>query len=210
MKSFFCCLIIISIHNSVLPQTIKHHSYMTHYNADLKEPDSVSWDLTPEMEACVKHKRKDKFAQDPEIPNCASPKDYKVNIRGDRVNQIDAGHLFNYEEANCDSIDRIECFYISNMLPQYHSFNTGDWKRLEIKEQKWAKTTILHIIAGGIGSQGKLPNGENIPQFMWKAIYMNGQWYAWIMPNIPSSKGHVYTTWMVDIKKLESESGLKL
>lgn len=186
-----------------LAQTIKHHSFTTYYNATLKEADSVAWNLTPEMVSCGSQVRKNVFKADPLIPNGASPKDYVGT-------HYDLGHLFSYDDAECNNIDKIECFYTSNMLPQIHPFNAGDWKVLEIQERIWAKTQTLHIIAGGIGSLGKFPAGENIPAYMYKAILINGKYIAWIMPNLATSHGHKYDYWKVDLKTLDAKTGLKL
>ena len=57
-------------------QKVKHHSYTTYYNPIIKEPDSVSWDLTPFMVSCTAQVRKDAFKQDPLIPGSATPADY--------------------------------------------------------------------------------------------------------------------------------------
>ncbi|AYL94235.1 DNA/RNA non-specific endonuclease [Mucilaginibacter celer] len=191
-------------------QKVVHHAYITYYNPRIKEPDSVIWNLTPKMVACGKQTRVDLFGPDPKIEHCAVKSDYEVNAGKPQSLKIDLGHLFNFEEAQCDSTDRIECFYLSNMLPQFDSFNKGDWKSLEIEEQKWAKTSSLHIIAGGSGSLGKLPAGENIPKFIWKVIRKDGRWTAWIMPNSPTSKGHKYTYWQKPLDSLNKLTGLKL
>ncbi len=196
-------LVLCACTLGAIAQTVTHHDYITHYNASLKEPDSVSWNLTPAMVTCTKVTRVDMFAPDPLIPGCAMPDDYAET-------HYDKGHLFNYEDAECDSADRIECFYMSNMLPQTHSFNAGDWKTLETQERVWAKAGTIHIIAGGIGSLGQLPSGENIPAFMWKAIYMNGTWTAWIMPNQKTSVKHHFDYWEKSISELDSQTGLTL
>ncbi len=196
-------LFLILFPLSIQAQTVKHHSYTTYYNAVLKEPDSVSWNLTPTMVTCKNSTRKDMFAADPKIPGSAKPSDYAKS-------GFDKGHLYNFDDAVCNATDRIECFYMSNMLPQLHPFNAGDWKTLEVQERVWAKTATLHIIAGGIGSKGKLKSGENIPAFMYKAILMNGKYTAWIMPNENTSVKHPYTKWKVDIKTLDLKTGLTL
>ena len=186
-----------------MAETVKHHHYTTYYNAKLREADSVSWDLTPDMVACENQVRKNVFKEDPLIPKSALPKDYVGT-------HYDLGHLFSYDDAQCDNIDKVECFYVSNMLPQVHPFNAGDWKVLEMQERKWAKNTTLHIIAGGIGSIGKFPAGENIPAFMYKAILIDGKYKAWIMPNQPTSHGHAYDYWLVPVSELDQKTGLKL
>lgn len=185
-------------------QTVKHHHYTTYYNATLREPDSVAWDLTPTMVSCIHTvKRKDRFKADPDIPGSAGKNDYVKS-------GYDKGHLFNYEDASCDSIDRVECFYMSNMLPQLHAFNAGDWETVERQERVWAATSPIHIIAGGMGSKGRLPAGENIPAYMWKAIYVGGKWTCWIMPNEITSKGHTFGYWEVAPAELDRETGLAL
>ena len=211
MKNLLLIILTWSISTTLLAQVVKHHNYCTHYNAAIKEPDSVVWDLTPAMVGCTDQTRKNAFKQDPEIPGSATPTDYAVNSGNtNRPAWIDEGHLFSYQDAMCNDIDKVECFYMSNMLPQYHAFNAGDWKTLEVQERVWAKTGTLHIIAGGIGSVGKLPNCENIPAFFFKAIYMNGQWTAWIMPNAVTSVKHVYSYWEKPVSVLNAETGLKL
>ena len=192
-------------------QIVHHHSYTTYYDAKIKEPDSVSWNLTPAMVSCHVT-RVNLFAQDPDISNSANPDDYKVNAHApDRKAWINQGHLFNYEDAQFDATDRMECFYMSNMLPQNASFNEGDWKTLEIQERVWAKTATLHIIAGGLGSIGTLPAGENIPKYMWKAIYMNGTWTGWIMLNAITSIKHKYTFWQcASMADFDRQTGLSL
>lgn len=184
-------------------QVVKHHSYTTYYNASKHEPDSVVWDLTPTMCSCSPQVRKDAFAQDKSIPGSATPSDYANS-------GFDKGHLFSYDDAMCNATDKVECFLMSNMLPQIHPFNAGDWKALEMQERIWAKTITLHIIAGGIGSLGTLKSGENIPAYMFKAILMNGVYTAYIMPNLASSHGHKYDYWKVDLKTLDTKTGLHL
>jgi len=205
------CLFIACFCFNAGAQTVRHHLYVTHYNANLKTPDSVSWYLSPAMINCPnKVGRTNHFVSDPQIPGSPPPSDYAVNQGVPRINWIDLGHLFNAQDAACDHEFNDECYYTTNMLPQFQSFNQGDWKSLEIAEQTWAKTKTLHIIAGGIGSRGRLPKGENIPQFMYKAIYIDGQWACYIMPNDPSSKGHGYEHWQRSKAELNQKTGLSL
>lgn len=193
-------LMLLASCQASLAQVIKHHSYTTYYNAALKEPDSVAWNLTPHMVLCKCIViRKDAFKEDPLITNSAVPADYDDS-------GYDKGHLFSFDDAEFDPIDKVECFYMSNMLPQIHPFNAGDWKELEIQERIWARTQTLHIVAGGYGSLGKLKNGENIPAYMWKAIMVNGKYSVWIMPNQKTSAGHPYDKWLTSINKFDMES----
>jgi endonuclease G len=211
MKKLILTLLMITLFYGIKAQTIKHHHYTTYYNVKLKEPDSVAWNLTPQMVSCDKQDRNNPFKSDPQIPNSASPDDYNVNKGNpDRPNWIDKGHLFSYMDAQCDEIDKIECFYMSNMLPQKHTFNAGKWQELEKQERIWAKTQTLHIIAGGIGTLGTLPAGENIPKYMYKAVYINGKYRAWIMPNSSEANKFDLNHWEISLIDLNKQTGLKL
>lgn len=204
MKKLITLLFILNaIQATLIAQTVKHHSYITYYNASKMEPDSVSWTLTPAMLSCGHKVRVDKFAQDPLLPNSPNQNSYGHGY--------DRGHLFSWDDARCNVTDDKECFYMSNMVPQPHSLNAGDWGTLEKQERKWAATQTIHIIAGGFGSKGKLPSGVNIPESCWKAIYVDHHWRAWVMPNEKTSKGHKFGFWEVlDIKRFDTIVGLNL
>jgi len=203
MKKLILLITLLGCALLAQSQTVVHHSYTTYYNSSKGEPDSVSWNLTPSMVNCKTTVRKNVFEPDPNIKECTKPSSY-VN------SGYDKGHLFSYEDAICNPIDRVECFYMSNMLPQLHSFNAGEWKKLEVQERQWAKTQTLHIIAGGIGSIGKLKSGVNIPAYFYKAIYMNTEWKVYIMPNSDKSQGVPLDKWLVTTQQLNKLTGLKL
>lgn len=187
--------------------TIKHQHYTTYYDVKNHEADSVSWDLTPQMISCTnKPVRKDKFDQDPQIPDTYKLKD---NYAG---SGYDRGHLFSYEDASCDSTDRIECFYMSNMLPQPHYLNAGKWKTLEGLCRKWAKTQRLHIIAGGVGHLKTIGNGQVVvPKFCYKAVLMNGHYICWIFPNeIKLATSLSLDSCRISTSSLNQQTGLHL
>lgn len=205
MKKLTTFAFMMFVCHLVMAQEVQHHAYTTYYNAAKLEADSVSWDLTPDMVGCTDMgPRKDKFAPDPQITNCPTKAAY-TNSGYDR------GHLFPYADAECNSTDQVECFYMSNMLPQLHALNAGDWKTLETQERVWAHTQSIHIIAGGYGSKGQLTSGVSIPESCWKAVYVDGKWHGYVMPNENSSTGHSYSYWEVlDIKRFDEITGLHL
>lgn len=219
MKKLLTLSLMLCVFQFVTAQRVQHFYYTATYHPGLKTCDSVSWDLTPDMVNCANHiNRKivrDDFQPDPKLGfSAAQPKDYAVNKAGtDRSAWVDKGHLFNAQDASCDIQHYKECFYMSNILPQYHGFNAGDWKTLEQVEQDMAKTQRIHILAGRIGALPQsLPAGESIPAFMYKAIYADHHWKIWIMRNDPSSKGHqdLDATWGKTLTELNQLTGLHL
>lgn len=210
MKRLFN-LIIIFLMSGICckAQVIKHHHYTVYFNPKIKCADSVVWDLTPQMVHASKVKRKDLFAKDPLLTNSPKPSDF-VQLYKDKAHEAAKGHLFSYEDAISDSIDRVECFYMSNMYYQFQSFNAGDWKTVEQYERQLAAKQKIHVIAGYIDTLTHLPSGEIVPKYMYKAIYSNGNWLVWIMPNDITSKGHAVEYWERTPEELFQDVGLKL
>lgn len=211
--------------NIATAQVIKHHAYTTYYNAKLHCPDSVSWDLGPQN-ICKLVPRKDKFAKDPLNPNSPKPSDF-IQLDGYKTNkslELAQGHLFSYESAMCNPVDNIECFYVDQMYEQYQGMNAGDWKTVEVYERSLASSGKIHVIAGFIPTPtmvGKtvipaiaqvLKSGLPVVSYMYKAIYHNGEYQCWIMPNLPTTKGHKANDpiWQVSVEVLNKRTGLNL
>lgn len=186
---------------------VKHQHYTTYYDLVEHTADSVSWDLNPAMLSCKnKPPRKNKFAQDPQIPDTYGLKENYIGT------QYDKGHLFNYEDASCDSADRLECFYMSNMLPQPHFLNAGKWKILEGLCRKWAKTQSLHIIAGGIGQIKTIGEAQvSVPKYCYKAVLINKRYVCWLFPNDTKlATGLSIDSCRISNKDLNMMTGLRL
>ena len=124
-------------------QVIRHTGYTVSYNAETKIPNWVAWTLTPErFEETVS--RYDKFLPDPEVANPVTTEDYKRS-------GYDRGHLCPAGDNKWDREAMIESFYMTNICPQHHNLNRGDWNELEQKCRKWVKkNSCLYIVAGPI------------------------------------------------------------
>jgi DNA/RNA endonuclease G (NUC1) len=196
-------------------QTVQHVGYLTHYDAKIGEPDSVSWDIKKGSLDCKVHlARANNFIADPAIPNTDLSGFY--NGSG-----YDRGHQHPAQDASCSTLDEVECFYMSNMVPQKPNLNRITWKALETQCRLDAEKTDVHILCGVIGSNGlmayvkgkakiKTVSTISIPKYCYKAIYENGKWTAYIMPNQDSVKLHPYTFYKKTIAFLNSQTGLKL
>lgn len=198
-----------------IPETIiKHKAYTIYYQPNTKCPDSVSWNLNKTMLTCGKVTRVDKFATDPLNKTGPKPTDFvqlpTYNVKTNPTIELAKGHLFSYEDAMCDPTNNIECFYVDQMYSQYQQFNAGDWKTVEAYERVLATTQSIHVIAGYIGIALTLNTGIPIVSYMYKAILHDGHYECWIMPNLPSTKGHKADYWHVTVMELNSKTGLKL
>jgi len=62
-----------------------------------------------------------------------------------------------------------ECFYFSNMIPQTHRLNAGDWKSLETATRDWALLGDVKVWSGSIGEAKKI-GSVSVPVKCWKVV----------------------------------------
>lgn len=129
-------------------QVIRHRGYTVSYNADTKNANWVAWTLTPErFEETVS--RYDKFLPDPEVRNPVTTDDY-------RRSGYDRGHLCPAADNKWDETAMRESFYMTNVCPQNHNLNRGDWKELEEACRDWTlENGRLFVVAGPILYKGE-------------------------------------------------------
>jgi len=148
--------------------TIKHAAYTTCYSKTLHYPVEVQWWETKQRVGCkTPLARKNNFQPDPLLASETSlAKDY-VGSKTDR------GHMCPAADNECSTQKQEdECFYFSNMAPQYHSLNAGDWKTLESRTRTLAlKYDSIYVWCGSIGVAKKVKS-LSIPTECWKVIYI--------------------------------------
>jgi endonuclease G len=162
---------------------IKHTNYTTHFSKSKKYPVMVEWWITKTKVGCsTPLDRKDNFKPDPQLPN---ETDLIDDYKGSGT---DRGHNMPAAENQCQTQDvQDECFYFSNMTPQYHSLNAGDWKSLETLERQIAMDKdSVHIWCGSIGVAKKI-GSVSVPTKCWKVIYIikTKEWLAYEFNNTP-------------------------
>ena len=107
---------------------LNHINYISVFSKSKMYPVMVEWWVTKSMVTCSSPlKRKDNFKPDPLLPK-------ETDIAKDYVNSgTDRGHMMPAADNLCQTQQiQDECFYFSNMSPQYRSLNAGDWKSVEV------------------------------------------------------------------------------
>jgi len=145
---------------------VKHTGWTAEFDTVQKYPVLVQWWCTPSRVKCKDQlSRKDCFAPDP---------DYKrvTNLANSyKGTGLDRGHMCPAADNLCDPKLAVECFYFSNMAPQYHSLNAGDWKSLETAVRNLAASgDSVEVWCGSVGN-AKVVNGLTIPTKCWKVTY---------------------------------------
>ena len=87
----------------------------------------------------------------------------------------DRGHLCPSADNRWDATAQEQSFLLTNVCPQDHNLNVGDWHELENLCRKWAKTYgSIYIVAGPVLLKGKHKTiGKNkvtVPEAFFKVV----------------------------------------
>ncbi len=160
---------IPSMPNSKQGQVIQRTGYTLAYDKKTKTPQWVAWELTKE-ETKGNHERTDKFLPDPNVEGA------KVVTTDYTGSGYDRGHMAPAGDMKWSKKAMEESFYMSNICPQIHHLNTGDWNELEANTRKWARRYgSVYVTCGPIynGSRRTQYIGKNrvkVPDAFFKVI----------------------------------------
>jgi endonuclease G len=185
---------------------LKHTNYTSHFSKSKHYPVMVEWWITKAKSSCVNQlARKDNFKPDPLLLN-------ETDLAADYVGSgTDRGHNMPAAENQCQTPGvQDECFYFSNMTPQYHSLNAGDWKSLEVLERQIAvDNDSVHVWCGSIGEAKKIGK-VSVPTECWKVIYVlkTKEWMAYEFKNT-TDKPSGLNSHKVSVADITKLTGLK-
>jgi len=174
MKNLLLTLSLLSFSFFVFSQdTVRlvHKNYTSIYSKSKSYPVMVQWWVTKSQVSCPSPvKRVDKFLPDPLLPK---ETDLAIYYKG---SGFDRGHMSPAADNLCDGgLVMSESFYFSNMSPQYHSLNAGDWKSLETHTREIAlKYDSIRVWCGNLGEVKKIGK-LSIPEKCWKVVYIKSQ-----------------------------------
>jgi endonuclease G len=160
---------------------LKHTNYTSHFSKSKKYPVMVEWWITKAKIGCpTPLARKDNFKPDPKLPN-------ETNLLEDyKGSGTDRGHMMPAAENLCQTPEvQDECFYFSNMAPQYHSLNAGDWKSVEMLERQISlQNDSVKVWCGNIGVAKRIGKVA-VPTNCWKVIYIvkTKEWLCFLFDN---------------------------
>ena len=158
--------------------------YVTSYNSQTKQPNWVGWRLTADHVSGPYLRKGIKFHEDEEVPEPrATDADY-------RSSGYDRGHMCPSGDNKWSQLAQEQSFLFTNICPQIHGLNAGDWNEMEQQCRKWAeKEGEIYIVCGPIfyGSakhkrigKGKIP----VPEAFFKVVLS--------MKGTPKAIGFIY------------------
>lgn len=152
-------------------QIINHTGYTVSYNENWRLPNWVAYELTSkEVQGTVK--RAKHFVPDPLVIGIsAENSDYARS-------GYDRGHMAPAADMKWNRTAMKESFYFSNICPQLHNINAGDWKELEEKVREWAmQYHSVYIVSGPIVGPNPKRIGKNkiaVPDAFFKVVLLDG------------------------------------
>ena len=185
---------------------IIHKNYTTVFSKSLHYPLLVEWWDTKAKVVCKNQlARADKFTPDPILPK-------ESDLGKDYVGSgLDRGHMSPAADNECSGKDVLaEAFYFTNMVPQYHSLNAGDWKSVETMTRQLAiDDDSIHIWAGAVGD-AKHIKGLVVPTKNWKVIHApkTNTWWAYIFDDT-NTKPVGISPHIVKVEDVEKLTGFK-
>ena len=151
-------------------QIISHRGYTLSYNRRTKQANWVAWELNRDK-LVERESRTNNFQPDTELPEkeAVTTDDYTGS-------GFDRGHLCPAGDNRYHWRAMQESFYMTNISPQNHNLNAGDWKELEELCRRWAeKEGTIYIVCGPlfrgkkhqtIGRNHRIP----VPEAFFKAV----------------------------------------
>lgn len=142
-----------AIENLERPASIKNRSerilnrknYSTSYNKHWKIPNWVAWKID-RSELKNNEARTNEFLPDPDLKESEA-----VTTNDYRGSGYDRGHMCPAGDNRYHWKAMQESFYMTNMCPQNHKLNSGDWNDLEEMCRFWAeKENGLYVVTGPI------------------------------------------------------------
>lgn len=123
---------------------LSHHAYTCSFNPVTKIPNWVAWRLDANR-LVDRESRTNEFLPDPQLQGelAVTTDDYK-DCGWDRGHMCPAGDNKWHWKA------MMESFYMTNICPQHHNLNRGDWKELEEACRRWAEKEPVYIACGPI------------------------------------------------------------
>ena len=193
-------------------EVVEHKAYSLSYNKDYKVANWVFYELTQE-EIKGRLQRSDNFQADPKLKraDASQLEDY-------RHSGWDRGHMAPSMDMNWDETILDESYFLSNMCPQGHDFNSGIWLDLEHQIRYWAKRdSAICVVTGPILPKSKkddyrkLPRSKVlIPDYFYKAVFApfgkEPRAIAFVMPN--EQRYEKISSFAISIDSLENLTGI--
>ncbi len=153
---------------------LRRRGYTASYNPTTKLPNWVAWHLTAAHTDGNAKRKEHAFHEDTDVP------EPRVDTYDYMRSGYDRGHMCPAGDNKWDALAMEQSFLITNICPQDHVLNIGDWNNLETQCRQWAEQYgDIYIVCGPILYKGKHKTiGKNkvvVPEAFFKVILRMGK-----------------------------------
>ncbi len=190
---------------------LAYEGFTVSYNHNTLVPDWVAYELLDSELNGAYDTKSSNFSRDPNLEGCqASREDYSHS-------GWDRGHMAPKADMRWSSAAYWQSHYFTNICPQNHKLNAGDWNSLERKVRNLAKEYgRVWVICGPIFTTGEFGTiGQakvHVPDKFFKALLIkDGGDYSAIAYVMPNKGGHhSLKTYACSVDELEKMIGRDL
>ena len=192
-------------------ETLPYKAITVYYNNRLRVPNCVAYELTNTQVAMADapdaEKRGDyNFNRDEQVKGCPDWWEYKDT-------GYDRGHMAPAMDMRWDKTAMEQCFLMTNICPQNHELNDGEWRHMEEAVHTWARRTARLVIFTGpvFGKEMSLTGKRHniaVPSHFFKVVYAPEQQraIAFLFRNERANKS--WTNYAVTIDEVERLTGI--
>lgn len=190
---------------------VQYKAMTVYFNPTLHIPNAVAYEITATQMSMAdapdaEQRSNYQFNRDPQVKGCPDWWEYKEC-------PYDRGHMAPAMDMRWDKQAMKDCFYLTNICPQDHELNNGEWRKMEEAiHVKWArKYGRLVIVTGPVLTPHMEKTGKNhdiaVPERFYKVVLAPDQNYgvAFVFDNEPAT-----TSWRkhaVSIDEVERITG---
>ena len=167
----------------------------------------------------------DPFQLDPLVPRSEQPAvkgEFSGSYYPDGTQTwYDRGHICASQDRMCSQQVNKQTFYMTNMMPQVNTFNSGIWSKMESKVRYWNNNNTrdtLFVVKGGTIDQSDqilayTKNRFPVPRYFFMALLCkkNGQYKAlafWAEHLNEDHSSDNLANYVVSIRQLEQLTGI--
>lgn len=115
---------------------------------------------------------------DPFQEDTSIPASYRTTLADYRGSGFNRGHILPSADRLCSKEANEQTFFLSNIQPQWYSFNVGVWEKMEERVRKWNTASFrdtLYVCKGGTidtddGISQYTTSGLIVPRYFFMAI----------------------------------------
>ncbi len=204
-------LLQVRLPEATTNETVNYRAITIYFNRDLRIPNCVAYELTNTQVAMADAPDAEKrsnynFNRDNKVKGCPDWWEYKDT-------GYDRGHMAPAMDMRWDRTAMAECFLMTNMCPQRHELNDGEWRHMEEAIHTWARRTERLVIFTGPILQDRMKRiGKHhdiaVPERFFKVVYdpKQNKAIAFVFANEQARSS--WTNYAVTIDEVERLTGI--